>query len=104
MSEDYEKQELEKVEDGSESTSTDDNQYEKVCFLWRRPESKVGKMIDLPNDIHICTECMKQSFNAMKNSNMNYGELMNNMHNISMIDLSNITGQITRSQKDKKKK
>ena len=104
MSEDYEKQELEKVEDGSESTSTDDNQYEKVCFLCRRPESKVGKMIDLPNDIHICTECMQKSFNAMNNSNMNYGELMNNMPNISMIDLSNIPGQIPRSQQVKKKK
>jgi len=37
---------------------TDDDEYEKVCFMCRRPESKAGKMIDLPNHIHICPECM----------------------------------------------
>ena len=30
------------------------DEYEKICFLCRRPESKAGSMIDLPNNIHIC--------------------------------------------------
>ena len=25
--------------------------FEDICFLCRRPESKVGKMVHLPNDI-----------------------------------------------------
>ena len=48
------------------------DEYEKICFMCRRPESKAGKMIDLPNDIHICTDCMQRSFDTMNNTNINY--------------------------------
>ena len=80
------------------------DQYEKICFMCRRPESKAGKMIDLPNDIHICTDCMQRSFDTMQNSNINYDELMRNMPNISMIDLSSLQNQIPNRQKVRKKR
>ena len=35
------------------------DEYEKICFMCRRPESKAGKMIELPGNIHICTDCMQ---------------------------------------------
>ena len=80
--------------------------YEKICFMCRRPESKAGKMIDLPNNIHICTDCMQRSFDTMNNSTINYDELMKNipnMPNISMIDLSSLQNQIPNRQKVKKR-
>ena len=80
--------------------------YEKICFMCRRPESKAGKMIDLPNNIHICTDCMQRSFDTMNNSSINYDELMKNipnMPNISMIDLSSLQNQIPDRQKVKKR-
>ena len=80
--------------------------YEKICFMCRRPESKAGKMIDLPNNIHICTDCMQRSFDTMNNSTINYDELMKNipnMPNISMIDLSSLQNQIPDRQKVKKR-
>ena len=79
------------------------DQFEKVCFMCRRPESKAGKMIDLPNNIHICTDCMQRSFDTMNNTNINYEELMKNMPNISMIDLNSLQNQIPQRQKVKKK-
>ena len=95
-----------KTNNPSEETDEKENkdQYEKICFMCRRPESKAGKMIDLPNDIHICTDCMQRSFDTMNNSNINYDELMRNMPNISMIDLSSLQNQIPNRQKVKKKK
>ena len=45
-----------KNEDISKGKKTED-EYEKVCFLCRRPESKTGPMITLPQNIHICTDC-----------------------------------------------
>lgn len=80
--------------------------YEKICFMCRRPGSKAGKMIDLPNNIHICTDCMQRSFDTMNNSTINYDELMKNipnMPNISMIDLSSLQNQIPNRQKVKKR-
>ncbi len=76
--------------------------YEKVCFLCRRPESKTGPMIGLPNDIYICSECMQKSFDTMKNSNINYKDLMN-LTSSNVIDLSTLYGQVPQNQKIKKK-
>ena len=71
-----------KNEDISKGKKTED-EYEKVCFLCRRPESKTGPMITLPQNIHICTDCMQKSFDTMNNSNINYNDLMSHMPNIS---------------------
>ena len=70
-----------KNEDISKGKKTED-EYEKVCFLCRRPESKTGPMITLPQNIHICTDCMQKSFDTMNNSNINYNDLMSHMPNI----------------------
>ena len=104
MSED--KDLLEKEKQGREASdeNTKEDEYEKVCFLCRRPESKTGPMITLPQNIHICTECMQKSFDTMNNSNMNYGDLMSHMPNISMMDLSSIPNQVSEKQRVKKKK
>ena len=71
-----------------EDTEKNDNdEYEKICFMCRRPESKAGKMVELPGQIHICMDCMQKSFDTMQNSNINYNDLMKNMPpNISMIE------------------
>ena len=104
MSED--KDLLEKEKQGREASDENmkEDEYEKVCFLCRRPESKTGPMITLPQNIHICTECMQKSFDTMNNSNMNYGDLMSHMPNISMMDLSSIPNQVSEKQRVKKKK
>lgn len=84
------------VETGEvEDTKKDQtDEYEKICFLCRRPESKAGKMISLPSNIYICADCMQKSFDSMNNMNINYNDLMQNMPNISMIDLSSLQDRI----------
>ncbi|HIR25031.1 MAG TPA: AAA family ATPase, partial [Candidatus Egerieimonas faecigallinarum] len=81
------------------------DEYEKVCFLCRRPESKAGKMIELPNNIHICMDCMQKSFDSMNNGNVNYTDLINNLPpNMGMIDLSSLQNRVPERQRLKKKK
>lgn len=79
-------------------------EYENVCFICRRPESKAGKMIDIPGGIHVCMDCMQKSFNSMNNMPMDYSELMKNMPNISMVDLNSLQNEIPKKQRIKKKK
>ena len=93
---------VQETEDPSEKKERED-EYEKICFLCRRPESKAGKMIELPNNIHICTDCMQKSFDTMNNGNINYNDMLNNMPNISMVDLSSLQNQIPKKQRVKKK-
>ena len=109
-------QEIEKVEDveveTTKNTSDTDNkkqnnddEYEKVCFICRRPESVAGKMIELPNHICVCNDCMQKSFDTMNTqmNNGNYSDLFN-MPNVSMIDLSSFQNQMGQQKKPKKKK
>ena len=64
----------------AEKEREDDDGYEKICFICHRPESVTGKMIDLPNNICVCPDCMQKSFDAMNNMNfggMDYSQFMN---------------------------
>lgn len=82
----------------------DDNkdEYEDYCYLCRRPESLTGKLIHLPNDICVCSDCMQNTFDAFNSGN-------NNMQfmDLSGIDLSQFgfgnARDIPKSQKVKKK-
>lgn len=82
----------------------DREEYEKVCFLCKRPESITGKMIDLPSDIHICPDCMQKSFDAMNKGSLNYVDLMNIPNMPDMSDFSILQRSVPKNQRIKKKK
>lgn len=54
-----------------------DEEYEDVCYLCHRPESKAGKMFKLPNRICVCSDCMHATMDAM--NNMNYGDMLSGL-------------------------
>ena len=107
------------IEDTDDKTFDDDHSddYEDICYVCRRPESKAGKMIHLPvNNICVCQDCMQRSFDSINQGNMNMvnmdmEELMKlvNMPNVppNMVSFfapppyENMTGK---SQRPKKKK
>ena len=99
--------ELMETDSDSKDTDNKEDEYEQFCFLCRRSESQAGKMIELPNNKHICTDCMQKSFDTMNsqmgNGNINYADLLN-MPNISMIDLSSFQNPVAKPKKIKKKK
>lgn len=39
----------------------------KVCFVCKKPESEVGKLIEIPNKMKVCNSCLQQAFNTMGN-------------------------------------
>lgn len=45
--------------------SGSESEYEDVCFICRRPESKAGKMFKLPNNICICNDCMQKTMDTV---------------------------------------
>ncbi|MBD5464429.1 MAG: ATP-dependent Clp protease ATP-binding subunit ClpX [Lachnospiraceae bacterium] len=134
MSEDdYEdEQELEEAEEASssetkvheadqkEAEEEDDKEYEDVCFVCRRPESKTGKQFKLPNNICVCNDCMHKTMDAvsqfdyqgMLNPNMmgQFGDIdlekMQQFPNISFVNITDLQGEggIPNKQKLKKKK
>ena len=81
-----------------------EDEYEKICFICHRPESVTGKMIDLPNHITVCPDCMQKSFDAMTNGSIDYSRLMN-MPGVQFLNLSDLENMAPpKTQKIKKKK
>ena len=75
------------------SNEFNDEEYEKICYLCRRPESKAGKMVNLAANICICADCMQKTFDSLNNSGiagMNFGMPMNfndmNMGNATVVE------------------
>ena len=48
----------------------DKDDLEKYCYLCRRPESMVGKLIQLPQQIYVCPDCMQKTFDTFQNGGM----------------------------------
>ena len=102
---DTEETEVEKVSDVEvEETKKDkEDEYEKVCFICHRPESVAGKMIDLPNHISVCPDCMQKSFDTMMNGQVDFSQLMN-MPGVQIFNMSDLENAVPKKQKIKKKK
>ena len=93
-------------EENKEVSNVDNEEYEDICYICRRPESAAGRMIKIPNNICICQDCMQRTFDTMNHSGFDMNSMMNpgKMPNISMINLSDMNGFMPQSQKLKKKK
>ena len=82
------------------------DEYEEVCSVCRRPESKAGKLIHMPGGLMICNDCMQKAFDMFnQQGGMNGLNLQNMPFDLKMIDLNNLGGvEIPQKQKVKKKK
>lgn len=94
----------------TENKNKNEDEYEKICYVCRRPESKAGKMIDMPGGICVCADCLQKSFNSFQNMGMNINisedelkELLN-MPGIHMMTPEDFRRDIPNKQKLKKKK
>ena len=89
-------------ETGEENHHKEDA-YEKICSVCHRPESVAGKMIDLPGGFSVCSDCMQRSFDAMKNGQIDYSQLLN-MPGVHFMNMADLEQAVPKQQKIKKKK
>lgn len=110
------------VKAASDQNDTEDakkeSEYEDVCFICRRPESKAGKMFKLPNNITVCSDCMHKTMDTV--SQFDYMGMLNNpsmmddlnksmgqgFPNIRFVNINDLQGEggIPNKQRLKKKK
>ena len=86
-----------------EDTSKDDSEYEKLCSICHRPESITGKMIELPNNLYVCPDCMQKSFDMMNNGQIDLNQLMR-MPGVQILNMQDLENMMPKQQKVKKKK
>ncbi len=75
---------------------SEDNEYEDICYICRRPEHIAGKMIKVHGGLCICPDCMQKSFDSLNSGSFGMPDIsgidFSKMPNISMIDLSSLGG------------
>ena len=120
------KNEIENIEqdvkepgEGKDGEKKKEGEYEDVCFICRRPESKAGKMFKLPNNITVCNDCMHKTMDTV--SQFDYQGMLNNPSfvddlnknlsgkgypNIRFLNIADLQGEggIPNKQRVKKKK
>ena len=97
----------EKMSENNDTINNQEEEYEKICYICRRPESKAGKMIAMPGNVYVCQDCLQKTFDTINNSGMNYDDMMkmSGMPNMGMFGNMNYQDiDIPENQKIKKKK
>ena len=95
--------EKDKTPQGGDNETKKDSEYEQVCSMCHRPESKCGKVMRLPGGLNICSDCMQKSFDTFNQSGLDINSLPRIP--IGRIDLSSLNmGDLQGRQGVKKKK
>ena len=66
---------VQETSDAAQTKDEEKSEYEDVCFVCRRPESKAGKMFKLPNNICVCNDCMHKTMETV--SQFDYQGMLN---------------------------
>jgi len=71
--------------------TNNDDEYEKICYVCRRPESKAGSMITMPGGMCLCHDCMQKAFDSVLNSGMDFSKIQNMPYmNLNLSDFGNV--------------
>lgn len=67
--------------------SSDNNEYEDVCYICHRPERIAGKMINMPGGVCVCPDCMQKIFDGISGVGENpFGHLFDDMEEDGIYD------------------
>lgn len=95
------------MEEKDPNKTEHEDQYEKICYICRRTESKAGPMINMPGGMCLCHDCMQKSFDSVLNSGLDFSKIQNMPYmNLNLNDFSNLNipkPEIPQKQKIKKK-
>lgn len=104
----------ETVSEISSASEQDDDEYEKICYVCRRPEGKAGKMVSMPGGMNLCNDCMQKAFDTVTKGGMDFSQIQNMPYmNLNFSDFSNMNNldmgipkkqQVKKKNKDDKKK
>ena len=84
-----------------------EKEFEDICYICRRPESKAGPMISMPGGMCLCHDCMQKAFDTVTKGGMDFSKMPGMPYmNMNFNDLSQMppVNEIPQRQKLKKSK
>ncbi len=88
-----------------DGSNKDDNrdEYEKYCYMCRRPESEAGKLINFMSGLYICPDCMSKAFETFSSKPIQFFDA-SKFPGFDNLNQFMPTDDIPESQKVKKRK
>ncbi len=86
---------------GNNDQNNNDDEYEKYCYMCKRPESQAGKLITLSKGVNVCADCINKTLNQINNSPFS---ILGNIPGIDNMNMIFPNMDIPNSQKVKKRK
>ena len=83
MSDDIKYTEIDEIEKELPEEEEDEDEYEEVCMMCHRPESRAGRMVHMPGNVCICDDCMHRTM-----------EMVNDMQASGIMDDPNFQRQM----------
>ncbi len=65
MSDDIKYTDVDEIEKVSPVEEDDEDEYEEICMMCHRPESKAGRMVHMPGNVCICDDCMHRTMDMV---------------------------------------
>ena len=73
----------------------------RYCLICRRVEDATGPLIEMPNNMLICKDCMQKSFDMMTNGTIDPQQLLN-MPGVSFVNLADLKASAPKQEATKK--
>ena len=65
---------------------------DRFCSMCNRPESVTGRLVDLPNGMCVCNDCLKKTTDYIKSPSFNLGSIFEGLKNFPNISFMNLDG------------
>lgn len=71
------------------NSNNDNNDRENFCYMCHRTESKAGKMLKMPGNLHVCIDCLQRTLDSFGNSGFDFSGLTGGLPFMGMPSVQN---------------
>ena len=77
---------VDEITNNNDSNNNGGDDRESVCYICHRSESRTGKMLRMPGNMHVCVDCLQRTMDSFGSSGFDLGGLgLGNFFNPSNI-------------------
>ncbi len=80
------------IKEEKKNTKKDRRDTFRFCSMCNRPENVTGQLVDLPNGMCVCNDCLKKTTDYIKSPSFNLGSIFQGLKDFPNISFMNIDG------------
>ncbi len=66
---------VDEITNNNDSNNNGNDDRESVCYICHRSESRTGKMLNMPGNMHVCVDCLQRTMDSFNTSGFDLNKL-----------------------------